>query len=99
MSTPAYAKQQDEIADSLASMALDEVVVEAQMQNATAQVAAYIPAARQKDVAKDAISLLNLMSIPQLSIDPVAESVKTVAGQPVSISLTIQKPRQRISRD
>ena len=48
MSTPAYAKQQDEIADSLASMALDEVVVEAQMQNATAQVAAYIPAARQR---------------------------------------------------
>ncbi len=85
MSTPAYAGQQDEIADSLASMALDEVVVEAQMQNATAQVAAYIPVARQKDVAKDAISLLNLMSIPQLSIDPVAESVKTVAGQPVSI--------------
>lgn len=82
---PGYAQRYDATEDSLTTKELNEVVVEAQMQRTTSEVSVYIPDAKQKNVAKDATSLLGLMSIPQLSVDPVAEAVKTVAGQPVSI--------------
>lgn len=80
-----YARQHDVIEDSLSTTELNEVVVEALMQKTTSKVSVYIPGVRQKNAANDATSLLNLMSIPQLSIDPVTDAVKTVSGQPVSI--------------
>lgn len=80
-----YAQQPAEMPDSLDAGVLNEVVVEAQMQNTTARMSTYIPGAREKNAAKDAASLLNLMAIPQLSVDPVTDVVKTLSGQPVSI--------------
>ena len=80
-----YAQQPAEVPDSLDAGVLNEVVVEAPMQNTTARMSAYIPGAREKNAAKDAASLLNLMAIPQLSVDPVTDVVKTLSGQPVSI--------------
>ena len=80
-----YAQQPAEMPDSLDAGVLNEVVVEAQMQNTTARMSTYIPGAKEKNAAKDAVSLLNLMAIPQLSVDPVADAVKTLSGQPVSI--------------
>ena len=80
-----YAQQPTEMPDSLDAGVLNEVVVEAQMQNTTARMSAYIPGAREKNAAKDAASLLNLMAIPQLSVDPVTDAVETLSGQPVSI--------------
>lgn len=82
---PVGARQHDETRDSLFTAELNEVVVEAQMQKTTSKVSVYIPGARQKKAAGDATSLLNLMSIPQLSINPITDVVTTVAGQPVAI--------------
>lgn len=45
----------------------------------------YIPTARQKNTAADAVALLSQMAIPQLDVDPSDRSVKTVSGQSVAI--------------
>ncbi|MDE5635362.1 MAG: hypothetical protein K2I52_03525, partial [Muribaculaceae bacterium] len=80
-----YARQYNEVKDSLSTTGLNEVVVEAQMQKTTSRVSVYIPTERQKNAANDATSLLNLMSIPQLSINLITNAVKSTSGQPVSI--------------
>lgn len=76
---------QTEIPDSIEGKELKEVVVEASMQRTNAESSTYIPLARQKNAATDAMSLLSQMGIPQLNVDPANESVKTISGQAVSI--------------
>ncbi len=71
--------------DSIDAGTLDEVTVEANMQRTSAKASTYIPDAKQKNAANNATSLLSIMAIPQLSVDPINEAVKTIAGQPVSI--------------
>lgn len=72
-------------ADSTLSKTLDEVVVEARAQNATAVSTTYLPSRRVKDSSQDAIDLLQRMSIPQISINPVSNEVSTISGQEVSV--------------
>lgn len=76
---------QTEAQDSIKTKELGEVVVEAQMQRINAEVSTYIPMARQKNAAQNAVSLLSMMSIPQISVDPVSQAVQTAHGQNVSI--------------
>ncbi|MDE6264523.1 MAG: outer membrane beta-barrel family protein [Paramuribaculum sp.] len=71
--------------DSIDAGALDEVTVEAKMQRTSAKSSIYIPDGKQKNAANNATSLLNIMAIPQLSVDPISEAVKTIAGQPVAV--------------
>lgn len=71
--------------DSIDAGALDEVTVEAKMQRTSAKSSTYIPDGKQKNAANNATSLLNIMAIPQLSVDPISEAVKTIAGQPVAL--------------
>ena len=71
--------------DSIKTQELNEVVVEAQNQRTSSKSSTYIPVAKQKNAATDAVSLLSQMAIPQLNVDPASQSVKTVSGQPVSI--------------
>ncbi len=75
----------EEIPDSISSKELDEVVVEASNQRINGEVSTYIPLARQKNAAQNAISLLSQMSIPQIDVDPISQAVKTAHGQNVSI--------------
>lgn len=79
------AMAQTESTDSIKTQELNEVVVEASNQQTNATSSTYIPMARQKNAASDAISLLSQMAIPQLSVDPASQSIKTVSGQAVSI--------------
>ncbi|MDE6575664.1 MAG: outer membrane beta-barrel family protein [Muribaculaceae bacterium] len=81
----ASAQQSAADADSICTEELSELVVDARMQNTSAKVSVYIPEARQKNMADNGITLLNLMSIPQLSVDPVSNVVKTAAGKPVAV--------------
>ncbi len=83
--TPLFAMAQSEVTDSIKTQELDEIVVEAANQRINAEVSTYIPMARQKDAAQNAISLLSIMSIPQISVDPVSQAVQTAHGQNVSI--------------
>lgn len=76
---------QSETTDSIKTQELDEVVVEASNQRINAEVSTYIPIARQKNAAQNAVSLLSMMSIPQISVDPVSQAVQTAHGQNVSI--------------
>ena len=50
--------------DSIRTQELDEVVVEASNQRISSTISTYIPMARQKNAATDAVSLLNQMAIP-----------------------------------
>lgn len=82
---PLFGYSQTEIPDSIEGKELNEVVVEASNQRTSSNISTYIPMARQKDAAADAISLLNQMAIPQIEVDPVSQAVKTASGQGVSI--------------
>ena len=64
---------------------LQEVQVEGEYQTINNQVATYIPMKNQKKAAQDAVSLLSMMAIPQLSVDPVTNAVKTAQGGDISI--------------
>lgn len=79
------AMAQSETTDSIKTQELDEIVVEASNQRINAEVSTYIPMARQKNAAQNAVSLLSMMSIPQISVDPVSQAVQTAHGQNVSI--------------
>ena len=64
---------------------LKEVVVEGQMQPATAEKVTYKPSTRVKNASQNAIELLKRMAISQLNADDVAMTVKTAAGEDVSL--------------
>ncbi len=76
---------QTETSDSIRAQQLDEVVIEASNQRINAEVSTYIPMARQKNAAQNAVSLLSQMSIPQISVDPVSQTIQTAHGQNVSV--------------
>ncbi len=71
--------------DSIQVKELGEVVIEASNQRTSSNVSTYIPAARQKNAAADAVDLLSQMAIPQLSVDPMSQTVKTASGQNVAV--------------
>ncbi|MDE6323877.1 MAG: hypothetical protein K2L85_07105 [Paramuribaculum sp.] len=74
-----------EVQDTIKSQELDDLVVEAQMQRTSATASTYIPLAKQKNSATDAVSLLSQMAIPQLEVNPASSTVKTISGQAVAI--------------
>lgn len=76
---------QTETSDSVRVQQLDEVVIEAANQRINAEVSTYIPMSRQKNAAQNAVSLLSQMSIPQISVDPVSQTIQTAHGQNVSV--------------
>lgn len=76
---------QSETPDTITAKELDEIVVEASNQRINAEVSTYIPVSRQKNAAQNAVSLLYMMSIPQISVDPATQAVQTAHGQNVSI--------------
>lgn len=82
---PAVAAAQTEAPGTLQVNELDEVTVVAANQRAGASETVYIPSTRQKTAAADGVSLLARMNIPQLSVNLVAETVKTASGQAVSL--------------
>lgn len=82
---PLLAMAQSAEPDSVRAHELDEVVVEASNQRTSSNLSTYIPVARQKNAANDAIALLSQMAIPQIEVDPVSRSVKTASGQVVSV--------------
>jgi hypothetical protein len=85
---------QSEPTDSL-THDLQEVVVEAQNQRTSATVSTYIPVAKIKDAAQDAIDLLQRMTIPEITVDPLSKSVSTPSGQEVSIFINYVPATER----
>ncbi len=79
------AMAQSNATDSIKTQELNEVVIEASNQRTSSNISTYIPIARQKNAAADAISLLSQMAIPQIEVDPISQAVKTASGQGVSI--------------
>lgn len=82
---PIFAFAQTAETDSTSTRELDEIVVEASNQRTSSNISTYVPVARQKNAAADAISLLSQMAIPQIEVDPIGQAVKTSSGQTVSI--------------
>ena len=64
---------------------LDEVVVKANLQTLSVGKATAIPTKSQKDAARDAVSLLGLLAMPQLDVNPMSESVTTPTGEGVAM--------------
>ncbi|MDE6488578.1 MAG: hypothetical protein K2L46_04795, partial [Paramuribaculum sp.] len=83
--TPLFAIGQSADPDSVKTQNLDEIVVEAQMQQTSPVSTSYIPTGKQKNAAHDAISLLQAMAIPQLRIDPIEKNVSDNFGEDVSL--------------
>lgn len=71
--------------DTLNARNLNEIVIEASNQNIKGDVTTYIPLARQKNSSQNAVALLSQMSIPQLDVDPITQTVKTTHGENVTI--------------
>ncbi len=83
--TPLLVMAQSAETDSISMQNLDEIVVEASYQRTSSNVSTYIPMARQKNAAADAISLLSQMAIPQIEVDPISQAVRTASGQGVAV--------------
>ncbi|MCH5247263.1 MAG: hypothetical protein J1E99_03805 [Muribaculaceae bacterium] len=64
---------------------LNEIIIKASNQRVSADSSIYIPSKRQKDSAADAISLLSQMAIPQIDVNPLTKSAKTVTGKDIKI--------------
>lgn len=71
--------------DSIQAKELSEVTVVANNQHAGSEKTVYIPDNRQRSAASDGVSLLARMNIPQLDVNPLSETVKTVDSQGVSL--------------
>ncbi len=83
-----------EFNDSL-TYELNEVVIEAENQSITNNVSKYIPNSKQKNAAQSGVMLLGLMAIPQLDVDMSSLSVKTMAGQNVTIFIDYNEANQQ----
>ena len=71
--------------DSVDENVLNEISVVARNQRADSEKTVYIPDSRQRNAASDGIALLSKMNIPQLDVNPIAETVKTADNQGVSL--------------
>ena len=71
--------------DTLSVKELGELTVVADAQRASATKTVYIPSWKQKSTASDGVSLLSKMNIPQLSVNPIAGTVKTADNQGVRL--------------
>jgi len=71
--------------DTVSVKELGEITVVADAQRTSATKTVYIPSGNQKSTASDGVSLLSKMNIPQLSVNPIAETVKTADNQGVSL--------------
>lgn len=85
---------QDAPADTVQTQQLNAVVVEAQMQSASPTELTYIPTSRQKNASQTGMDLLRQMAIPQLQINPVDNSVKSNAGEDVSLFINYMPASQ-----
>ena len=85
LSFASVATAQNASNDTVAVHQLDDFVVEASNQKTSSRISTYIPLARQKNAAADAIALLNQMAIPQIDVDPISKAVRTASGQNVSV--------------
>lgn len=75
----------DQPSDSINTRELNEVTVQADMQQTSATGSTYIPGHREKNAAQNGIHLLYLMNIPQIKINPADGAVTTPTGANVSI--------------
>lgn len=82
---PFVAQGQTTEPDTITVKELGEITVVADAQRTSATTTVYIPTANQKSTASDGVSLLSKMNIPQLSVNPIAETVKTADNQAVSL--------------
>lgn len=82
---PVVAYGQSAEPDTTAVKELGEITVVADLQRASATKTVYIPDVNQKSAASDGISLLARMNIPQLSVNPISETVTTSDNQGVSL--------------
>lgn len=83
-----------EPADSISDRHLEEVTVEAARQRNTPTSTVYIPAERERKAAQNAIDLLKLMNITQISVDAVNKTVSDNFGEGVSIFINYLESRQ-----
>lgn len=79
----AYGQQAEP--DTITVKELGEITVVADAQRTSATKTVYIPTRNQKKTASDGISLLLNMNIPQLSVNPTSETIKTADNQVVNI--------------
>ena len=82
---PVVLSAQPENVDSVRTDTLREVVVEAELQHVTAKVVTYTPTKRVKKSAQDAVDLLQQMSIPQVTIEPISKTMTTTTGQEIGV--------------
>lgn len=75
----------DSLAVDSAAVELKGVQVEARLQSTSAAGSTYTPTGRQKRAANNGYFLLQFMGIPELAVEPLAGSVKTVSGDDVSL--------------
>ena len=72
--------------DSISTIEIkEEGVVKAQMHRTDASSSTYTPTMSQKNSAQNAVDLLKLLAIPQISINLMDNSVTTPSGQNVAI--------------
>lgn len=71
--------------DTVSYKELGEITVTADAQRTNSIKTVYLPSLSQKNTAPDGLSLLARMSIPQLRVNPMSETVKTVEDQDVMI--------------
>ena len=83
-----------EPADSISDRLLEEVTVEAARQRNTPTSTVYIPAERERRAAQNAIDLLKLMNITQISVDAVNKTVSDNFGEGVTIFINYLESRQ-----
>ena len=82
--TPLFAMAQSEATDSIKTLELNEVVVEALNQRLGAEVSTYIPTSKQKNASQTATDLLNRMAIPQIKIS-ANDDITDWAGKSVDV--------------
>lgn len=75
---------QSEATDSIKTLELNEVVVEARNQRLGAEVSTYIPTSKQKNASQTATDLLNRMAIPQIKIS-ANDDMTDLAGKSVDV--------------
>ena len=85
MMLPFVAQGQTTEPDTITVKELEEITVVTDAQRTSTTNTVYIPTANQKLTASDGVSLLSRMNIPQLSVNPIAETVKTADNQGVSL--------------